>query len=97
MTETAGERQGLHAVVYGRVQAVGFREFVRRNAESLGLSGWVRNLPDGRSVEVQANGDRRRLELLLERLRQGPRLAQVTRLEHEWTAASGSEAAFEVR
>jgi hypothetical protein len=45
----------LHAVVHGRVQGVGFRYFVMREARALGLSGWVRNQADG-SVEVEAEG-----------------------------------------
>jgi acylphosphatase len=63
-------------VVRGRVQGVGFRWFVEREARSLGVGGWVRNNADG-SVEVLAVGTRDQLLSLRSRLRQGPRAARV--------------------
>jgi acylphosphatase len=63
----------------GRVQGVGFRWFVRREAEELGLTGRVRNLPDGR-VEVEVAGSPERLHAFRERLRQGPPGARVADL-----------------
>jgi acylphosphatase len=71
----------LHVRVSGIVQGVGFRWFVRERARRLGLSGWVRNLPDG-SVEVVAAGDDGQLELLKEQLRVGPPGAVVNGLTH---------------
>lgn len=61
----------------GRVQGVGFRWFVRREAQELGLAGRVRNLPDG-TVEVEVAGDPERLDAFRGRLRQGPPGARVT-------------------
>ena len=69
----------LHArryVVRGRVQGVGFRFFVEREAHMLGVAGWVRNNSDG-SVEVLAMGSREQLMGLRGRLREGPRAARV--------------------
>ena len=66
----------------GRVQGVGFRWFTRREAQELGLTGQVRNLPDGR-VEIEAAGDPDRLEAFRGRLRQGPSGARVTGFEEE--------------
>jgi acylphosphatase len=63
-------------VVRGRVQGVGFRWFVEREAHMLGIAGWVRNNPDG-SVEVLAMGTREQLAGLRSRLREGPRAARV--------------------
>ena len=63
-------------VVRGRVQGVGFRWFVEREAHTLGIAGWVRNNPDG-SVEVLAMGTRDQLSGLKSRLQQGPRAARV--------------------
>jgi acylphosphatase len=85
----------LHAVVRGRVQGVGFRFFVLRQAEARGLSGWVRNLPDG-SVELQAVGDRPALEALLSELQRGPAVAHVDSVEHDWTAEASGGAGFKV-
>ena len=63
-------------IVSGRVQGVGFRWFVEREARALGLSGWVRNNPDG-NVEVLASGTEDQLAKLKEKLQQGPRAARV--------------------
>ena len=67
-------------IVRGRVQGVGFRWFVEREANVLGISGWVRNNSDG-SVEVLGQGSRDQLLGLRLRLRQGPRAARVDDVE----------------
>lgn len=66
--------------ITGAVQGVGFRWFVVREAESLGLRGWARNLKDG-SVEVVAAGEEARLHQLHQKLAIGPRLARVESVE----------------
>ena len=84
--------------VYGRVQGVGCRFFVWRRAESLGLTGWVRNRNDG-SVEVLAGGSSEQLDLFLEQLRVGPRFSRVDRVswvEEDPSALDGC-AGFDVR
>jgi acylphosphatase len=75
--------QTLHAIVRGDVQGVGFRYFVQRRAQEAGLSGWVRNRPDG-GVELHAVGTRPALERLLAQVSRGPGLAEVERVEPEW-------------
>jgi acylphosphatase len=72
----SSELQGRRFVVRGRVQGVGFRWFVEREAHLLGIAGWVRNNADG-SVEVLAMGTRDQLFGLRSRLQQGPRAARV--------------------
>ena len=72
----------LHFLVKGRVQGVGFRWFVQREASELGLRGWVRNTEDGH-VEVVASGEVADLAELRDSLRKGPRGSRVDNLiEH---------------
>ena len=87
----------LHVWVEGRVQGVMFRESTRREADALGLSGWVRNLPDGR-VEAVFAGTRERCERALAFVRVGPRAASVTRVEEHWKeTAEKPSGVFEIR
>lgn len=76
-------------VVSGRVQGVGYRYFVLRHAEALGVSGYARNRADG-SVEVVAEGSEAALADFEARLRDGPSFAEVTNLEREAIAERGS-------
>jgi len=81
--------QARRFVVRGRVQGVGFRWFVEREAHMLGIAGWVRNNSDG-SEEVLAMGSRDQLSGLRSRLQQGPRAARVDDVEeHEAKPISG--------
>jgi acylphosphatase len=72
-------------LISGAVQGVGFRYFAERVAREIGVTGWTRNLDDGR-VEVHANGSRRQLDDLESRLRQGPPRADVRSVEVTETA-----------
>jgi len=74
------EIQTRKYVVRGRVQGVGFRWYVEREARLLGVSGWVRNNSDG-SVEVLASGTADQLSALRSRLHQGPRAARVDNVD----------------
>ncbi len=80
MTSAEKTTQARRFVVRGRVQGVGFRWFVEREARILGIAGWVRNNADG-SVEVLAMGSRDQLLGLRSRLRSGPRAARVDDVE----------------
>lgn len=88
MSGTEGDVIRLYATVEGRVQGVSFRYFVREKAESLRVSGWVRNRWDD-TVEVTAEGERDKLEKLLFALRKGPPAAMVTNVRFEWQEATG--------
>jgi acylphosphatase len=77
----------MHFFVSGHVQGVWFRASTQDEAKALGLTGWVRNLLDGR-VEVLACGGQKELEMLHEWLKKGPELAKVEQVIAE-------EAAFE--
>ncbi len=85
----------VHVFLAGRVQGVAYRYFAEKWANALRVTGWVRNLYDGR-VEVLAEGDRQNVDGFLERLREGPRLARVDRVELEWGEYTGEFAVFEV-
>jgi len=80
MTSIEKSIEARRYVVRGRVQGVGFRWFVEREAHMLGIAGWVRNNSNG-SVEVLAMGTRDQLMGLRSRLRQGPRAARVDDVE----------------
>ena len=86
----------VHWIVHGRVQGVYFRAFSRQTAQELGLSGWVRNLPDG-TVELAAEGSGEALASLFERLMEGPPAARVERIEEKEFAAGELPAPFTVR
>jgi acylphosphatase len=86
----------LSAIVHGRVQGVFFRDFTRRQAWALGLTGYVRNLPDG-AVEVVAEGPQDALQQLLERINVGPSGAYVEKVDFQWGDHSGEFDRFEVR
>jgi acylphosphatase len=82
--------------VTGRVQGVFFRAETRDRAGSLGLSGWVSNEPDG-SVEAVFEGERERVESMVDWCRRGPRGAEVEDVEVEWEEPQGRDGAFSVR
>lgn len=77
--ETA-KRERVQALVSGAVQGVGFRQATYWEARQLGLIGWVRNLDDGR-VEVSAEGEARKVAVLLKWLAKGPSSAKVEKVD----------------
>lgn len=83
-----------HLRIRGRVQGVGFRMYMQREAQRRGLAGWVRNRQDG-SVEAVAQGPREAVDTLVEWARRGPPSARVT--DVQVSAASGSYTGFEMR
>jgi acylphosphatase len=84
----------LHLQILGRVQGVWFRESMRREAERLGVAGWVRNRPDG-SVEAVVQGTAAAVDALVEWARTGPPQARVERIVE--TATEGHYRVFEKR
>jgi acylphosphatase len=91
----SGEVVRAHAWVAGRVQGVGFRVFALDHAHRLGLSGFVRNLPD-RRVEIVAEGPAHGVEVLLNALGRGPTGARVTALDVTWEEPRG-QIGFSIR
>jgi acylphosphatase len=82
-------------MIRGRVQGVGFRHFIRREARHLGLSGWVCNLEDG-TVELTAEGPAAALERLRAIAGSGPGSAKVTQVSEEWSEGPPQFQTFEI-
>ncbi len=93
------ERTSIQArcfLVRGRVQGVGFRWFVEREAHILKIAGWVRNNPDG-TVEILAQGTRDQLAGLHSRLREGPRAARIDDVDVSEAQPVAGLTSFQVR
>lgn len=86
----------LSARITGRVQGVGFRNFTRRRARQLSVTGWVRNERDG-SVRLEAEGPRQALDSLVDAVGRGPRAARVEDVEVDWSNATDEFEIFQVR
>ncbi|HVY15630.1 MAG TPA: acylphosphatase [Rhodopila sp.] len=80
-------------IISGRVQGIGYRDWMVIKARGLGLSGWVRNRPDG-SVEALIAGDTAGVEEMSRLCRRGPRLAEVTSIAEELCDAPEEEGFF---
>ena len=83
-------------LIHGRVQGVWFRESMRREAERLGVMGWVRNTPDG-AVEAVAQGSDEAVDALTSWAHAGPPQARVDRIEIELSETHGPFSGFEKR
>ncbi len=89
------DKKRLHLLITGVVQGVCFRLYTQREAQKLGLLGWVRNVRDG-SVELVAEGAEQPLRDLAAWCEQGPPSADVTHTEPQWTQATGEFPSFEI-
>ncbi len=90
------EKIRAHIFVSGEVQGVFFRENTRKKAEKLGVFGWVKNLKDGR-VEAVLEGNRERIEEIVQWARKGPIWAKIDGLEAIWENYQGEFKGFEIR
>lgn len=81
--------------IRGVVQGVGFRYFVYRRANDMGLTGWARNRPDG-SVEVYIEGDHSVINAMIDELRIGPPAASVTDVAVSWREPTGGYQSFDI-
>ena len=86
----------VQVLVYGRVQGVFFRDFTLRQANKLGIVGYVRNLHNGKALEVQAEGEKKKLEELIEYLKTGPPGARVDKTDITWSDYSWKYANFSI-
>ncbi len=88
-------KKGVHLLVKGRVQGVGFRYFVYHSAQRSDLSGWVKNLEDGR-VEIVAEGEEETLRLFVKEIAKGSRFAAVKEVQTEWQSYTNKFRSFEI-
>ncbi len=85
----------VHVFVSGRVQGVFFRQKTKQQAESFGVTGWVRNLPDGR-VEAVFEGEEEAVKALVEYCHHGPSYARVTNIDASWEDYRGEFSDFKM-
>jgi len=85
-----------HVFVSGRVQGVFFRYETRQLARRVGVTGWIRNLPDGR-VEAVFEGEKDAVEQMIEFCRRGPPAARVDKVEVIWEPYKGEFNSFTIR
>jgi acylphosphatase len=90
------ENVRAHAIISGRVQGVGFRYDMQWAAQGIGVHGWVRNRRDG-SVEALIEGDKERVERMLEWCRRGSALSRVAAVDVTWENYTGEFSAFAIR
>jgi acylphosphatase len=95
-SRTMADLASVRVIVYGFVQGVFFRAFVAKQASELGVTGYVRNLPQG-TVEVLAEGERRRLERLVGYLKIGPPDARVVKVATNWSEYTGNYSGFRIK
>jgi acylphosphatase len=84
-----------HIFVSGRVQGVCYRDFTQKWASSLHLTGWVKNLYDGR-VEAVVEGEKEKIETLINKLKEGPSLSRVENTELIWEEYTGEYKDFRI-
>ncbi len=92
----SGGRERAHVYVAGQVQGVFFRDSTREKAEQLGLTGWVKNLPDGR-VEALFEGPSERIREMIRWCEKGPPHAEVENVDSQFEVSEGDLTSFEVR
>lgn len=85
----------IHLIISGDVQGVGFRAWMRREAQKLNLTGWVKNREDG-SVETMAEGSEEKLQKLIELCRQGPEASWVDDVKITWQDFQNEFTSFEI-
>lgn len=85
----------VHLYIEGRVQGVFYRSWASGLAYKLGLTGWVKNLPDGR-VEAVFEGPKQKVKEMIEKCKKGSRFSEVSHIDEDWSNASGEFKGFEI-
>lgn len=86
----------LHIIITGFVQGVGYRKFVKHHGSKLGLTGWVRNLPDN-SVEALLQGPEEKIKEMIVRCKKGPFLSEVENVDVVWEESKETYSDFIIR
>jgi len=84
-----------HIFIKGKVQGVFYRSWTKSTAESLGLTGWVKNLEDGR-VEAMFEGEKEKVEQMIQKCRDGSKTSEVTHIDLIWEEAEEDFVGFNV-
>lgn len=93
---TKNEKVRAHIFISGRVQGVFFRSHTAEKARELGITGWAKNLPDGQ-VEAIFEGEKEKIQNLIEWTKRGPEFARVNGINVEWEEYKGEFEDFEIR
>lgn len=88
--------KNAHCMIYGFIQGVGYRKWVKKEAQKLGVTGWIRNLPDG-SVEALLQGTEDKQKQLITLCKKGPFLADVEKVDIVWEEEKEKLADFNLR
>lgn len=89
-------KEQRHLRIHGKVQGVGYRFYATRVARRLGLKGWIQNMRDG-SVEALVEGEKKAIDDWLDELREGPRFAEVTKIDQQSKEFTGKLPDFDVK
>ncbi|OGH20206.1 MAG: hypothetical protein A3D74_00815 [Candidatus Levybacteria bacterium RIFCSPHIGHO2_02_FULL_37_13] len=84
-----------NVLILGFVQGIGFRQFIKRNANRLGITGWVKNT-EGNRVEAMFSGQKEKIEEMIKLCRKGPFLADIKRVDVEWEQSAQNFETFEI-
>lgn len=84
-----------HIYIKGKVQGVFYRSWTKGMAESLGLTGWVKNLDDGR-VEAMFEGEKEKIDEMIKKCKEGSRASEVTHMDLIWEEAKGDFTGFSI-
>ena len=90
------EKVRVHLIISGFVQGVFFRSNTQEKAKEIGVFGWIRNLGDGR-VEAVFEGEKERVERIIEWAKRGPERSRVENVEIKWEEYKGEFEDFEIR
>lgn len=85
-----------HIFIEGKVQGVGFRNFIQRKAQTMDVRGWVKNLSDGR-VEAVFEGEKMDIDQMIEACMEGPPAANIHNLEEDWEESAADIEGFDIK